>query len=169
MGRTVLQSESLKSEEGLSPGGRCELFFSLPVCFPVNLQRTEFERRLEKPRSHSTPASPRGRLGGVGVRGRVGGFSPSGESIKAWLNAIRKCAAVSDLRRQLWDEERRPGPGPGPRAPLSWLAHSNARHPHASYSWRASRLGSLRSRRASFSTQPAGPSDTPDCYQPPVH
>jgi hypothetical protein len=98
------------------------------MCFPVSLQGTQFERRLEKPRSHSTPASPRGRLGGVGVRGRVGGFSPSGESIKAWLNAIRKCAAVSDLRRRLWDEGRRPGLGPRTTRP-SPLARTLQRPP----------------------------------------
>lgn len=90
------------------------------------LRGTQFEWRLEKPRSHSTPASPRGRLGGVGVRGRVGGFSPSGESIKAWLNVIRKCAAVSDLRRRLWDEGRRPGLGPRTTRPSPAGSHTSA-------------------------------------------
>lgn len=35
------------------------------------------------------------------------------KALRAWPNAIRKCAAVSDLRRRLWAEGRRPVPGPG--------------------------------------------------------
>lgn len=50
------------------------------------------------------------------------------KALRAWPNAIRKCAAVSDLRRRLWAEGRRPVPGPGTARPPRRLAPAAPPH-----------------------------------------
>lgn len=50
------------------------------------------------------------------------------KALRAWPNAIRKCAAVSDLRRRLPAEGRRPARGPGTLRPPRALAPAFLAH-----------------------------------------
>ncbi|XP_032324751.1 translation initiation factor IF-2-like [Camelus ferus] len=80
----------------------------------------EYESSLEKPKSRGHPRLSL-RLAGALAEPVSGGGSVASlhleKALRAWPNAIRKCAAVSDLRRRLWAEGRRPVRALGPCAP----------------------------------------------------
>ncbi|XP_044923151.1 translation initiation factor IF-2-like [Mustela putorius furo] len=83
------------------------------------------------------------------------------KALRAWPNAIRKCAAVSDLRRRLRAEGRRPVPGPRTARPLAGSAPAAPPHtPPAARCPAASPPASARPRHP-VPALPAGASPGP--------